>query len=204
MEELIGRYFFIVVVIFATVMDLVGRWYKHRQRRDRRLRRTPQAESREPVVDWRKTRAPEPAWRQAATARDREKEAVEPSERSTGLPDFAQILLDELGPPASWTEVPRPGGSQTPVEQPMIARVVPKPRLSARSTVKPARQPARSTMPSQTQIRTERARVRSRSLATLRAALVDPGAARRAVVLAEVLGPCRGMELRRGASRPLP
>lgn len=194
MEELIGRYFFIVVVIFATVMDLVGRWYKNRQRRDQRSRRTPRAESREPVVDWRKTRAPEPAWRQTAKAREPGKAAVEPSERSTGLPDFAQILLDELGPPASWTEIRRPGESGTPVEQPMIARVVPKARPLASDAIKAVRQPVRSTMPSRTAMRAGRAKVRSRSLATLRAALDDPGAARRAVILAEVLGPCRGME----------
>lgn len=195
MEELIGRYFFIVVVIFATVMDLVGRWYKNRQRRDRQSRRTPQAESREPVVDWRKTRAPEPAWRQAAKAREPEKAAVEPSERSTGLPDFAQILLDELGPPASWTEIRRPGESGTPVEQPMIARVVPKARSAAKGGVQPVSAPAaRSTVPSRAQRQTGRKQAPARSLATLRASLADPGSARRAVVLAEVLGPCRGME----------
>lgn len=191
MEELIGRYFFIVVVIFATVMDLVGRWYKNRQRRDRQQRRAPQAEQRE-QVDWRKAKVAEPDWRRVSEARESDAEPVVARKRTSELPDFAQILLDELAPPDVLTEMRRYEG-RTPVEQPMIARVVPTPRPSAREAAKPMRRPT-PTIPSQTQVRTERAKVRSRSLATLRAALADPGAARRAVVLAEVLGPCRGME----------
>ncbi|HET8770449.1 MAG TPA: hypothetical protein VFM71_05675 [Gemmatimonadaceae bacterium] len=193
MEELIGRYFFIVVVIFATVMDLVGRWYKNRQRRDRQSRRTPEAEPRA-QVDWRKTRAPEPTWRQTAAAREREDEPVVPRERATGLPDFAQILLEELGPPASWTEVGRAGTSATPIEQPMIARVVPKTRHAAREAVEARRQEVKAVVPSQAKMRAGGARLRHRALGTLRAALDDPAAARRAVVLAEVLGPCRAAE----------
>lgn len=192
MEDLIGRYFFIVVIIFATVMDLVGRWYKNRQRRDRQVRRPPRAEARE-QVDWRTAKAPEPDWRKSA-AREAEPEPVVPRERRTGLPDFAQILLDELGPPKEWTELRQPALAGRPVEQPMIARVVPKARAAGRDAVEAGRQKVRSSMPSQARMRAEGARARKLALGTLRAALEDPAAARRAVVLAEVLGPCRALE----------
>ncbi len=191
MEELIGRYFFIVIVIFATVLDLVGRWYKSRQRRDRQQRRAPRAEPRE-QVDWRKAQAPEPDWRQAA-AREAEAEPVVPRRRTTELPDFAQILLDELAPPDVLEEMRRLEG-QSPVEQPMIARVVPKARTAGRNAVEAGRQKVRSAMPSQARMRAEGARVRQRALGTLRSALAHPTATRRAIVLAEVLGPCRALE----------
>lgn len=174
MEELIGRYFFIVIVIFATVLDLVGRWYKNRQQHDRRPRRPTNIEARE-QADWRQrpARGPERELKREPRSESGSALGSEPT-----LPAFAQILLDELAPPESWTQIRRPESS-TPVEQPLVARVVPKRQPAPLGKAQPAGRV--SSAP----------RVRRR----LRMALEDPRAARRAVMLAEVLGPCRGLEL---------
>lgn len=202
MEELISRYFFVAIVIFATILDLVGRWHKNRRRGAGRtdgvgrheLRMREESREREEAdmahdarmrgalaeIEWerRQLEALEQQEREEEQQRSRPEPTKQPV-RAVDLPDLAKLFLEEAAPPIPWMEIRRPATvPPKPVVERPKARVVPAPRpAGARSAVPALRPPTPS-------------RVRRR----LRALLEDPAAARRAIVLAEVLGPCRGIE----------